>query len=262
MEPNYSVLIFSKYSANCKKVFDLVNSCGVDFDRVLGNKLQLLCIDNDKVRKRIKENKQIDVSSVPCILSIFPNGGVEKYDGLHAFAWIENLLSKYAPPPPPPPPPLPPQQPVYNPPVPVQQQEEVQVVRKQKAPVKIPKRMKPVVVDEEDQPMGTSIDDIPMEDEENEEEESGQGGNDRHRNLPQPRRIRQDEDKFIEDEELFSGDVVDNRQEPRNVVRKTSDKKKAEGGVRAKADELARGREDMEREFGTQNKRPLDGRRP
>jgi hypothetical protein len=248
MDPLYSVIIYSKYSPNSKKLFDMIEQSGVD----ITNKIQLLCIDNNKVRQRIKNNKQIEVTSVPCILSVFSNGGVEKYDSSHAFAWIENFIQRFAPPPPPPAPPI------YNPPPPPSpslpknhksEDEDVQHIQKRKP--KIPRRMQ--LIKDVDQLQATSIDDLPMED------------TDRHRNIPQPKRIRQDEGNYVEDEELFSGEVVDNNREPSNVVRSNAANRRNSpdpSGIKARADELARGRDDMDKSFANPNKRPMEDRRP
>lgn len=287
MEPSYSVLIFSKYSPNCKKLFDMVASSGIDFERT---RLQLLCIDNEKVRKRIRDNEQIDVTSVPCILCIFSNGGVEKYDGGHAFAWIENLIARFAPPPPPitsRPPPPPQRSPRREEPQPEPEQEpeperepdrepdpEIESYREPepRAPrprsqpkarqpkqpkIKVPSRMKPIRRDEPDDTQATSITDIPLEDLES--------STDRHKNIPPPRRIRQDEGQYIEDENLFSGEAPDIRRGSSTGVRSSAtDRKNSPDphGLRAKAEELARGRDDMESIWGAQNRRPMADRRP
>jgi hypothetical protein len=245
MDPLYSVIIYSKYSPNSKKLFDVIEQSGVD----ITNKIQLLCIDNNKVRQRIKNNKQLDITSVPCILTVFSNGGVEKYDCSHAFAWIENFIQRFAPPPPPPPPP-----PVYNPPSapPKHDSEEIDDVQPiEKKKTKVPRRMQ--LIKDVDELQATSIDDLPMED------------TDRHRNIPQPKRIRQDEGNYVEDEELFSGEVVDNNREPSNVVRSNATNRRNSpdpSGIKARADELARGRDDMDKSFANPNKRPMEDRRP
>ena len=109
---------------------------------------------------------------------------------------------------------------------------------------------------------GTSISDLIYE----EEDESPQPDeeNDRHRLKPLPRRIRQDEDKYIEADELFSGEPVEQqRKEPNNSVRPTADKKKADPtGVKARADELARARELDDKQLGPPSRRPMSDRRP
>lgn len=253
MEPQYSVFIFSKYSPNCKKIFEIIGNSGIDMDKTIGDKLQLLCVDNEQIRKRIRENQQIDVVSVPCILSIFPNGGVEKYDGTHAFTWVENLIMRYMPPPPTPAPaPLPLQR--MEPELEPEPESESESVRHKSKPkrVKIPNRMKPI-----EHSTATSIDDIPL----------AEDDSDRHRNLPQPKRIRRDESEYLEDNELFSGEIPDNRRESRNIVRSSasaSDRRNNSdpNGLRAKAEALARGRDDIDRQFSNPTGRPVGDRRP
>jgi hypothetical protein len=72
---------------------DVMNSSKVDFLKSTG--LQNLCIDNEEVRNRIIQNKQINITSVPCILVIFPDGIIEKYEGLHTFKWVEEIISSF-----------------------------------------------------------------------------------------------------------------------------------------------------------------------
>ena len=255
MDFQYSVLVFSKYSSGCKRLFDIVKNSGLDFDKTFGNKLQLLCVDNEEIRKRIKGNKQLDITSVPCILCIYPNGGVEKYDGNHAFLWIENLIEKYAPP-------VQqsqqiqqlqqpqqiqqlqqPQQIQPHQIQPPQQQledeedelmETVKQYKKSQKKVKIPSRMKPISTEE----VSTPISDIPIED-------------DRHRTPKQPKRIQQDTGEYIEDDSFFQGGDEEER-----IIPKTKSSEDPHG-VRAKADELARGRDDIDKQFG---RPPMDRR--
>lgn len=118
MEPQYSVLLFSKYSQNCNKLFSIMTNSGVNF-----SPLQSLCIDNENIRKRILDNKQFNITVVPSILSVFSNGNVETYEGVNAFNWVQSIIAKFTPPPPqlPPQPTQPPQQlppPVHLPPPP------------------------------------------------------------------------------------------------------------------------------------------------
>ena len=91
MNYQLSVLLYSKYSNLSKDLTDLIQSSGVDFEKHLS--LQFLCIDNEKIRKRITNNKQINITSVPCILLIYSDGGIEKYDGNHAFEWVNDIIS-------------------------------------------------------------------------------------------------------------------------------------------------------------------------
>ena len=252
MEPQYSVFLYSKYSSFCKRIFDTFATHNVDTDKLSSIRFHTVCIDNDKIRKRILENAKIEVESVPCILSIYTNGGVEKYEGGHAFKWVESLVSKIAPPPPPQPIPLPQPPPPQPTKQPIEDHEDVP--RKKsgtKSRVKSRPQPREQIEIPDDEAGGTSIDDLPYEDE-----------SDRHRSVPQPHRIRQDETGYIEDDELFQGDQVDNRREPNGVLRASaSDRKTVDpNGTRAKAEELARGREEIERQINP-NKRPLAARR-
>lgn len=93
MNPRILVLLYSKYSTNCQKLIETIQ-----VNRIQIPNLQSLCIDNKKIRKRILENKQFDVSVVPCILSVFENGTVEKYEGDYSFQFVEQFIVRQQPP--------------------------------------------------------------------------------------------------------------------------------------------------------------------
>jgi hypothetical protein len=266
MDPQYSVLLFSKYSSNCKKMFDIISASGID---ILDIHIQLLCIDNESIRQRIKQNNQIDVSSVPCILSIFSNGKVEKYDGSYAFSWIETLISRLKPPPPPPPPipPAPPAAQHRKQPPPRKTQTKIRPRPEPREEVGMQEIERDTETDTEtdierdlSQPSRdnqTSIENIIYEEEESQEE------TDRHITKPPPRRIRQDEGSYIEDDNLFSGEMTDNRKQPKNTTKGKADKKTVDSnGIKAKADELAKLRELDDKQLGHPARRPLGDRRP
>ena len=99
MNQQFLVLLYSNFSPNSSKLRTLISRCGVDFYGATG--LQELCIDNPEVRKRVMTSSHIEVSSVPTILVIYSDGGVEKYEGSTAFRWVEEIITKLAPPPPP-----------------------------------------------------------------------------------------------------------------------------------------------------------------
>jgi hypothetical protein len=99
MESQLSVLLYSKYSSLSKNLMNMIQTSGVDFTEKFS--LQPLCIDNEEIRARIIKNTQIQVTTVPCLLIIFPDGGIEKYDGAHVFEWVEGIIRQSAPPPPP-----------------------------------------------------------------------------------------------------------------------------------------------------------------
>ena len=85
-----SVCLYSKYSSNSKKLLKTIA------DKIPN--INYICVDNEKVRGRILNNKNIKIDYVPCILIIRETGIVEKYEGQHAFQWAQNLLEKLKPP--------------------------------------------------------------------------------------------------------------------------------------------------------------------
>lgn len=99
MESQLSVLLYSKYSSLSKSLMNMIQTSGIDFTAKFS--LQLLCIDNKEIRARILKNTQLQVTTVPCLLIIFPDGGIEKYDGAFVFEWVEGVIRQFSPPPPP-----------------------------------------------------------------------------------------------------------------------------------------------------------------
>jgi hypothetical protein len=96
MESQLSVLLYSKYSSSSNNLMNMIQTSGIDFTTKFS--LQPLCIDNQKVRARILKNTKIQATTVPCLLIIFPDGGIEKYDGVHVFEWVESVIRQYTPP--------------------------------------------------------------------------------------------------------------------------------------------------------------------
>lgn len=79
------VLFWSKYSANSKKLINLMNQ----YDA----KIESVCIDNETVRKRLVNDKKIGISVVPTILALYQNGVIEKYEGEKAFELFYEAFS-------------------------------------------------------------------------------------------------------------------------------------------------------------------------
>jgi hypothetical protein len=95
MDIKFSVLLYSKYSKFSKELVDIIENSNVDFI----NKFQFktLCIDNENIRKRILNSKNIDIKTVPAILIVYNDGGVEKYEDVKAFEWVENIILQFSP---------------------------------------------------------------------------------------------------------------------------------------------------------------------
>lgn len=85
MDILHSVLLYSKYSVNCNVLMKKIK-------QLPSNDMRMLCVDNEKIRKQIKNDEQLVIKMVPCILIIYSNGSVEQYEGDHAFNYIEAML--------------------------------------------------------------------------------------------------------------------------------------------------------------------------
>ena len=102
------ILLISKYSIHCQKLHEFLDANNLI--NVLD--LRLVCIDNENVRKRIK-NSEIEINNVPCLLSIVDNMKIEKFEGGDLNRWIsfhfEQFLNQQRQNQPPPPQNQPPQ---------------------------------------------------------------------------------------------------------------------------------------------------------
>lgn len=90
MEPDYLVVLYSKYSSQCKRVLDLYNQCGIDY-------IKFICIDNIEVRKRILDSRRLNVSTVPCVLLMYRDGTMEKFESGDVAGWLIKQLEKHVP---------------------------------------------------------------------------------------------------------------------------------------------------------------------
>ena len=214
-----TVLIYSKYSQHCKKLLDTVQNSNVNF-----LDLQTLCIDNEKIRSRIKSNKLLEISSVPCLLIFYQNGTVEKFESTDCFNWFNMYIKEKTE-------------------VPREVQREVPREVQREVPPKTERpKMKKVSV--------TSVEDISFDNDEN----------DRHRNIPQPKRIREDDSGYIDDDNLFSGEQIELK-EASNAIKKQKSTVQDPHGTAAKAKQLAQAREQIETSINPISQRPNDVRR-
>lgn len=90
MKPKFAVVLYSKYSRNSMDVVERFNTPAMK-DHLSNH---LLCIDNPDIRKRVLKSDQFNIKRVPCILLVFPNGGVEKYEGEDAFNWVNSVVDE------------------------------------------------------------------------------------------------------------------------------------------------------------------------
>ena len=99
MSIKFSILLYSKYSL---QLIELIKNSNIDF--VNNFNFKLLCVDSEKIRKRITQKNDFDIKVVPCILIAYNDGRLEKYEDLKAFEWVEQIILQFYPPMPPPPP--------------------------------------------------------------------------------------------------------------------------------------------------------------
>ena len=95
MEKQYTALLYSKYSKSCTEIINIIENSNIDFSKQ--TKLLPVCIDNDEIRKKIISSSNIEIHSVPTILIIYEDGGVEKYEGNDAFSWVQDIIDKKSP---------------------------------------------------------------------------------------------------------------------------------------------------------------------
>jgi hypothetical protein len=234
MEPQLCVLLYSKYSSNSKKLLNLMDESGINFQQQLS--LQSLCIDNTDVRERILSNKQYLIEVVPCLLIGYRDGGIEKYDGKSVFEWVESHIQKFNPPP----------HPLPNDSIPyMQNMQDIQEPESRvQQPVKHKKKKKRKKVveqkseseSESEGEFRTSIEDLPSEDE---------LISDRFRTKKPVARLRDGKGNYIETDSLFEGDQVDMRRPPKSAVRDTvnTSTKTEKDDIMTKAREMEKSRQ-------------------
>ncbi len=90
MEPEYLIVLHSKYSTQCRRITSI-------HDELTMNYIKLVCIDNAKVRERLLKSKSIQVKTVPCVLLVYPNNKIEKFEGANVTDWIIKQITQNTP---------------------------------------------------------------------------------------------------------------------------------------------------------------------
>jgi len=93
MDPERLVVLYSKYSPQCQKLLQIYDASTMDY-------IKMVCIDNSKFRERILNSQTLHVKTVPCVILIYPNGQIEKFEGIKVTDWLiqqisNNLPNKY-----------------------------------------------------------------------------------------------------------------------------------------------------------------------
>jgi hypothetical protein len=93
MSIKFTILLYSKYSKFSTNIISTINQYQNIF--VENFNMKTLCIDNENLRKRVLNSKKISITCVPSILVIYEDGGVEKYENIDAFNWIEEIIKRF-----------------------------------------------------------------------------------------------------------------------------------------------------------------------
>ena len=91
MEIQYTAMLNSRYSQPCQNFLNILFDSDIDYKNLL--KFVKINIDNKEIRKQILSSNNIDIKYVPCILIIYTNGSVEKYEGNDSFKWLDEIIS-------------------------------------------------------------------------------------------------------------------------------------------------------------------------
>ena len=164
-----TVLVFSKYSSHCKKLLTFINSNPHSLYTDPLIKLNLLCIDNEDVRKKIKNNEKIQVDKVPSIFVVKTDGVVLKFEGRKCVEFIVDVYNQLNPPPI--------QQQVHQkntPPAPVQHFVEEDDEEDEEEVVQIKKPTKPT---KKTKTTNTPIEDLVIEDVDNDNDRNNDDNN-------------------------------------------------------------------------------------
>lgn len=89
-EPEYLIVLYSKYSHACNEVLELYSQAPVDF-------IKFICVDNVTTRQQLLSSKRLNISVVPCVLLMYPGGEMEKFEEGDVSGWLKSQISKYLP---------------------------------------------------------------------------------------------------------------------------------------------------------------------
>lgn len=87
MDPEYLIVLYSKYSNQCKTILQL-------YDEMLMPNIKLVCIDNAKIRQRLSIQ---NIKTVPCVLFMYPGNRLEKFEGPTVSNWLLEKMKAFNP---------------------------------------------------------------------------------------------------------------------------------------------------------------------
>jgi hypothetical protein len=87
MIPDKLIVLYSKYSSQCNDIIRLYNP-----NR--NKHIQLVCIDNIQIREQILHSTHLNVKTVPCVLFVYPDKRIEKFEGSNVKQWIIQQITE------------------------------------------------------------------------------------------------------------------------------------------------------------------------
>lgn len=85
MDPSSIILLYSKYSPNCKKILSVYDA-SLSF-------IKPVCIDNAQIRQRLSNSTSLNIKTVPCVLFRYPDGRLEKFENDNVTDWVIEQIS-------------------------------------------------------------------------------------------------------------------------------------------------------------------------
>ena len=90
-QTNQPILFYSNFSNSSRIFLDLVTQYNLD------KYIKFICIDHKKFRDKLKRSSILKIDKVPCLLKLYEQGTVEKYDDKAVFEWLGNLIDATTP---------------------------------------------------------------------------------------------------------------------------------------------------------------------
>jgi hypothetical protein len=81
------VLLYSKYSNSCNDLITQLKQYPLYFSHI-----NLLCVDNEKIRTKIINSNLIKITFVPCLLIVSSNGVTKQYENTQLFDFISEII--------------------------------------------------------------------------------------------------------------------------------------------------------------------------
>lgn len=84
---NNIICFYSKYSKISQEYLKLLQ-------RQKEHNIDLICIDNKDIREKIRNDKTINITEVPCIIIMYSNEFIEKMSTSESYNWVKGILDK------------------------------------------------------------------------------------------------------------------------------------------------------------------------